>query len=482
MGVDTLPLNSDRARQLEVGSASASFYLLVGLLVVCLLGGGSSFIDTQSLLYVRPFAVLALFLFLGLPGALNLRLVKVPLALLAGWIGLILLQLIPLPPGLWASLPGHMSYVEVADAMGFPQPWRPLSLTPDLTLNALANTLIPLAVLVGFAKLSAPERGAFVPVIIGMFCASVALGIVQIAMGASSIAYLYSHTNPGLPVGFLANRNHHAVMLGAGFPLLLTWLKRDRKGGHEGGKLRLGVALLLGLLFALTILTTGSRAGAAALLLSLAMTGFLAIRDRRRDQRGRVSRWITGAVLLVAIGLLAVVSFQLGRALSIDRLISPQGQLQKDLRFSYFPQTIAIGNRFFPFGSGIGSFEPVFINFEPDEMLSDQYANQAHNDLLDIYMTAGVPGLLILAPFIAWVVISGLSLLRRGRDEPTPRLAQLGLVIILLLLLASLVDYPLRTPLLSALFAVCCGWLCTGQRLPQPRQAHAIEGGSLIRL
>ncbi|MEO8137451.1 MAG: hypothetical protein ABI831_26155, partial [Betaproteobacteria bacterium] len=51
---------------------------------------------------------------------------------------------------------------------------------------------------------------------------------------------------------------------------------------------------------------------------------------------------------------------------------------------------------------------------------------------------------------------------RRPVAARAAALARLGAAMILLLFIASLVDYPLRTPIMAALFSIACGWLSVG--------------------
>ena len=71
-----------------------------------------------------------------------------------------------------------------------------------------------------------------------------------------------------------------------------------------------------------------------------------------------------------------------------------------------------------------------------------------------------MPGLILLGLFLLWFAWTALSVFRTWRQQSrTIAFGRLGAVMILLLLLASLVDYPLRVPIISMLFAIACGWL-----------------------
>ena len=113
-----------------------------------------------------------------------------------------------------------------------------------------------------------------------------------------------------------------------------------------------------------------------------------------------------------------------------------------------------------PFGTGYGSFVPVFASYEPDAMLTPFYWNNAHNDPLEILITGGVPGVLALVAFLIWWLRSSYRALAGGRDIGSLQLlARSAVFASLILMLASLVDYPVRTPLLSGVFTLLCCFL-----------------------
>src|SRR5215203_1294363 len=60
---------------------------------------------------------------------------------------LVILQLVPLPPGVWMGLPGREPIAEGYGLLGQPLPWLPISLTPYDTAATALTLLPPLAVL-----------------------------------------------------------------------------------------------------------------------------------------------------------------------------------------------------------------------------------------------------------------------------------------------------------------------------------------------
>src|SRR5262245_31218571 len=171
------------------------FGIFVVLLVLCCLGGGGSRGDITSLLYLRPAAVVALAAILLVPGPVDFKAIRAPFWLLVGLTVWMALQLVPLPPAIWTSLPGRAPVVAGASVIGIEQPWRALSTSPDLTLDSLASMVVPFAALLGMAALDREGRERLLPVLIGIALISALLGIAQISGGATSPFYMYRVTN-----------------------------------------------------------------------------------------------------------------------------------------------------------------------------------------------------------------------------------------------------------------------------------------------
>jgi O-antigen ligase len=113
---------------------------------------------------------------------------------------------------------------------------------------------------------------------------------------------------------------------------------------------------------------------------------------------------------------------------------------------------------YFPTGSGLGSFSNVFQVHEPLDMLTTTYLNHAHNEFLEIASDAGIAGVALLAAALLWWLRATLQLRKTDPDQPNT-LAKAGSAIIFLSLVASLVDYPARTPILMAVLVIAGTWL-----------------------
>lgn len=428
---------------------------LLVLLGACFLFGGASRNDVSSLIVLQPLAVICGAAFLVTSPSLRWEAIGTSMVFLVALTGIIAVQLVPLPPALWTQLPGHGAMVASAELAGMAQPWRPISLTPDLTLSSLIGMVLPFAVLLGYGSLPT-ERGRSLLTPIAIGCAvSAFLGLAQLGGGASSPLYFYRVTSEGLPVGLLANRNHQAVLLAMALPMLASWANQptDRRVFVS----RRWIAAALSLFMILMIIATGSRAGLACGLVGAgAAVIFWQRRDAATPARGRLSKALFYGG--IAAGILVVASaaylsrdegFQRAAGLSVE----------EDLRVRYLPTLIEVAADFFPVGSGFGSFDPVLRMYEPFEFLQPKYLNHAHNDLIELVIVGGLPALLVLIAFVSWIGLSVPSIIRFFSSSQSAAFGGLGLIIVLLALGSSLVDYPLRTPLHTALLAIALGWI-----------------------
>ncbi len=115
---------------------------------------------------------------------------------------------------------------------------------------------------------------------------------------------------------------------------------------------------------------------------------------------------------------------------------------------------VVMAKAFLPFGSGFGSFDSAFRRYEPGGLLSIIYMNEAHNEPLQLVIEGGIPALLLLVVFLAWWGWTATRVTAPSRPSSSRALSIAWVTAMAILMASSLVDYPLRTPLLSALFAV----------------------------
>lgn len=444
----------------EWNPVSSAFWALILLLAAAFVLGGSARGDVASLMVLRPLAA-------GLLGfaVWQLRFEQVKqhrlvAAMALAVVALPVVQLVPLPEAIWSHFPGRQQVVDIDRVAELGKIARPLSLVPDATLNALISLVVPLAALALGIQLDRKALERLLPVLLGLIGVSALFALMQTLGGSDGPLYFYDVTNRGSAVGLLANRNHQAVLLAMAIPMLALLASRtgDNRAFLMAGAL-IAVLVLLPL-----ILVTGSRAGAIVGLFALLSVGLvIPLRtglgeDRRVNARKLTRIWPSAAAgaALLALGLIGLTVY-LGRADAINRLAASLSD--DDLRFRIIPTVAEMFLRYWPAGTGLGSFEAIFQANEPDALLGPVYMNHAHNDWLETGLTGGLPGIFLL--FVATVgTAAGIvrTFMRRTGQVAPDRFARVGLILIALAGIASLSDYPLRTPLFESVFIVAVLW------------------------
>lgn len=425
--------------------------LIVAMIGLLWLAGGASREDVLGQVVVRggAWAIIAIAILAGpRPKFGALRPV---LFVLLATITLPFLQLIPLPPTWWQALPGR----EVLLIPGATPPWRPWTMTPGATRNALASLVVPAAMLLLLAQSNEKTRNWLPVILLTTVVSAVLLGLLQFSGARFNNPFL--NDTPGLVSGIFANRNHFALLVAIGCLVAPVWAFRKREALSWRGPVAVGLILL----FVLTILATGSRAGMPVGALALALAFALVGRPLRRSLK-RAPRWVLPTLLSVgvmAIGGVVWLSVAADRAVSINRLLLLQTDV--DLRTRALPVVLAMIDTYLPFGTGFGSFDPIFRIHEPLALLEFAYFNEAHNDFLGVVLDGGVPALVVLAAAVGWWLIATIRAWRATATDEVA-LARLGSSILLLIFLASAADYPARTPTIMALIVIAATWMARG--------------------
>jgi O-antigen ligase len=442
-------------------------------LAVVILFGGASRADVMSLPFVRLAAILTIVIFALQLKSSQLHQIRLPLAFLAAIALLIGVQLIPLPPGWWAALPGHARFADNLASAGITPGWRPASLTPDLTLNSLLAVLPPLAVVLASAMINRSYHARLlVPLLLIGIVISALLGLLQVSGG---YPYFYTITNADSAVGFFANRNHLALFIAIALPLVACWAAMPHADAAYR-RMRFWIFLCVAAAVFPLLLITGSRAGLIIAVVGLlTMAGFKDPSAGTHSPRAYRRGWRIWAIP-VAVGLGAVLSVVfMSRGLALERLL---GGESSGARLENLPRYFHMVRDFFPLGSGLGSFDPIYRSYEPISSITPEYLNQAHNDIVQIVIEAGAPALLLLVAFLGWFALRSWRLWSRRIESTDTLLGRAGSVIVLLILLSSFVDYPLRTPVIEAVMALACYWMTPGSRTREGRHPNGGVGTS----
>lgn len=441
-------------------SSSFLFFAAFFLLIVAV--GGASRADSQAQIFARGISVaFATAAAIFLPRN-QLERVSAPLFFFLAIAVLMLLQLVPLPAALWVSLPGREELASLMQRAGVPPVARPLSLDPDATLNSLWALLPGIACLLILSQVSERNRDRLAMLLVGVAFFSGLVGVLQISSGSQSL-YFYRITNQGAAVGLFANRNHQGLLLALTLPLLVRFALAPTEDVR-----RRWVATGIAAFMVPLIVVTGSRAallvgllGSVGAYFALGGVRRAPIQPKRRRRHGRARR---RAPILVAAGAAVIVlaTALSSRAQSVQRLFSED--VSQEIRLRLFEPLLMMGWKYFPVGAGFGSFVPLYQMHERPNDLSLSYLNHAHNDLLELFIEAGLPGLLLLLCFALW---AGRAAFRSWTaDDRTDQIVfgRLASVMIAMVGLASLADYPLRTPTISVVFALLLHWLHQASR------------------
>ncbi|WP_230782343.1 O-antigen ligase family protein [Sphingomonas sp. Leaf37] len=414
------------------------------------IAGGASRPNVPGQAVVRAVAWACLIAMIAFKSGWTVRRGHAAIVFVGAGVLLAIFQIIPLPPAVWLGLPGRSLFQEAASIAGEPAPWRPLAIYPTGTINALGSLIVPVVALVFVTGRVRIDDGSLIKVMLGLVVCTMVVGLLQFA----GLGIRNPLVNGSVDVsGTLANRNHFALVMATGFLLTAAWAVS--RGGSLRWKGSIGMAIAV--MLVLSILASGSRAGmlvgAVAIGCSLVM-----IRHRLRRAFEHYPRWVFFVVpagIIATIALIIAISIEADRAVSITRALTIDPA--QDMRSMAFNTVIAMVTQYFPVGSGLGGFDAVFRMREPLSLLKPTYFNRAHNDFVEIVLDTGIIGLVLLLLGTGWWTrMSWRAWRTQGSETMLPKL---GSAMILIILIASIVDYPARTPVIMVLAVIAGVWL-----------------------
>lgn len=285
---------------------------------------------------------------------------------------------------------------------------------------------------------------AFVTVLLLFGFALAIFAIVQKLSFNGKVYWFWEPHMQGQIFGPFINRNHCAAWV-----LMLTplaWVKAARR--QQSGEARLFWGLVL-LAFGVSVMLSLSRAGTLLFLLSFPLYLLLGRPGRRS---GRAA--LVGALAVIVLAGVATLALDTGKLLArwetLGKLFTESESV--DLyRLEMWRDTLPMIRDHLWLGSGLDTFGA----------LSDSYRTfpsrlrwaQAHNDYLQWLAETGLVGA-VLALWFLWTLGRTVAeKMRLGAESRTRQLvagAALGCVLVLL---HSLVDFPLRIPANALLFA-----------------------------
>lgn len=367
-----------------------------------------------------------------------------------------LIQLVPLPYSVWTSFPGREYARDISDTLGLNQ-WLQISLTRDATINSLVALLPAFAIYALARQANEKQIRGWLSVILLVAVVGAMLSLLQMASGTGSSLRFYAITNDDAAVGFFSNANHHASFLAVALLVLCYWLLESLAEARKGTEPLVFASFLIALAaMSIAILFTFSRAG-LLFLAAILIVGAVLASIQFQLSRTRVLQLAAGLALVIAFGLYLFLNDPaVAERMAID--------IRENGRIGLLPVFGEIIVDQFPFGSGLGSFDPVYRRYEIPSTLDYTYLNHAHNDYAQLMIEAGLPAILGLLLFFAWWVRAAMIALRGPARSERARVqgwvAAGGTAI---LLLHSAADYPLRGAAASVVFALLCAILARGK-------------------
>lgn len=345
--------------------------------------------------------------------------------------------LLPLPEMLWRANDARAALADGATTAGtsLGTAW---GLIPSAAERGLFWLLPALAMAWTTMQADEPVRRRLLQVFVVLAVLGVVLGLAQLAGGPGSELRFYEITNQSSSVGFFANRNHFASQLAMALPFAVIGAAVSLRHDHESGLpawfwavacVVAALVLILGLALA------RSRAGMLLGVLALLLSAPLAISLRR--QRSGVRRTVAavlviGAMLTVQFGLFGIL-----QSLEKDPL--------EDSRIVFAEVAAAVARENAPIGTGMGGFRQAFEAAEVHP--KTEFVNHAHNDYAELWLEGGWLAIALMAFGVAAFFVAGW---RVWKPHGASGRSALGLrraawISLLLVLLHSFGDYPLRT-------------------------------------
>ena len=461
-----------RIRFAGIEAEKVLFWGLVALLVWVPIPLGSNRAWAWAILEVWAYALLAAWLLAWAFGGAQLgepaRKAWPAWILLAAWVALQAVHLVPMPPGWVRALSPESFRVQslVAD-LGIQRDAMTLSIDPEAARVSMLKTLAYCAVF--FLTLALVNRRSRVLVFARVLVyAAVAQAIYAVLMHLSGAESEYFGTliaHGDSASGTYANRNHLAgyleMTLALGIGLLIAGLS-DRRADSWKRFFRITIEWILSpkmilrlslciLVIALT--TTHSRMGNTAFFSSLLVAGAFGIVLSRRATRN--------TVLLLA-SLVAIDLFIVGSWFGVEKLAQRLEQTtvaNVQEREDPAKYTLPLIRDYPVFGAGPGSFYVAFPRYRPPTV--GLFFDYAHNDYAQLAAESGLLGFGLMGAFVVMTLGVALAAQWKRRDPLMRGMSFACIMGVTAILIHSWVDFNLQIPANATLFMVllALGWI-----------------------
>jgi len=351
--------------------------------------------------------------------------------------------------------------------------WMPISIYPYATKMELSSILIFIGMFLIITNTPGIRINHIIVAIISLGFSISLLGIMQKLTGTTK-PYWVVESNSLYPFGPYINRNHFAGYICMVIPLALGLLiarfrsfflsrKRYFKAADFQSHLFANLLLVFAIvIMILALLFSLSRGGILVFLFSIAVFLIIVAISRLATGNNRGKK-ISSFVLSILIA--SVFLIWIGRNTILDRLSDPSSP--SSTRVSLYLDTLNMSSDFPIFGTGFGTFQYIYRKYKTwDDLFLYKHA---HNDYLEILSDLGLIGFLIV--LVGIVLFLRKILLRwiERRDPYAKGITLGGVCGVFAILCHSLVDFNLHIPANALFLSIILGLIFNTVHLKKNR-------------
>lgn len=384
-----------------------------------------------------------------------------PVLVPLGLVGLVLLQIVPLP----ASLLRLFRNPATAPLQGDP---TTLSIDPHLTTSQLFLVLACLAAFYLTLWVSQEREGlrSLVLALLVLGTLEAFYGLVQYLTGWQRIFIYPKRFFLEEATGTYINRNHFAGLLALILPFALAWIYYyfaqvraaldDEPSRGPARRERSAPQKLLFLLFLTVILFTAVIFSRSRMGIFVVVASILAIITLVSLTAGRARGWVGLGLLVLFLGGLMALWIGLEPVFSRFEQLGQDTALSEQNRIAVWKDTWHLIRQNPWLGTGFGTF-PVAITSTQTAFLA-KVVNHAHSDYLEFASDLGVPGALLFFSAVFVLLVRCIRRFRRGEKGFRQSVALGCAGSLIALLLFSLTDFNLYIPANALIFSVVLGF------------------------
>ncbi len=336
----------------------------------------------------------------------------------------ILLQVVPLPPGLVKFLSPHAYTIhsrayELFDTQG----WMTLSIHPQATVfqffrYAAYTAFYVLTIQVLKEKRSLQSIALSIALYGGLLALS---SILQLYLTEDMALWFWYTPENSMVMGPYSNHNHYAGLMEMIFPLVLGlfFFYRPRIGETSFirgiieilNQEKANIHILIGasaLLVIVSIFVSLSRGAIISTCLALFVFSFLLL---KRKTNRRNSLLIIGVIMVVALTMGWFGWDQVFERFA--KMKNPEGVLY-NTRLEFWKDSLQIIKDFFLTGAGFGGFVHIYPPYK--SLIDNRVLNYAHNDYIQLLVEGGILGFSIIAVFMAVFFFKSFKAFSKRRD------------------------------------------------------------------